>query len=68
MFAQSRATWNDWDVGLFNTNIISGLAFKALKDGIISDEEYSQILLEFDIFTWLTLEQKLRLALAKVVM
>ena len=32
-------------------NRISGLISKALNDNIISDEEYAQILLQFEIFT-----------------
>ena len=32
-------------------NRISGVVSKAFNDEIISDEEYSHILLEFDIFT-----------------
>ena len=51
---------------LASLSTISGLISKALRDDTISDEEYSQILLEFYVhMDKKTFEQNLRLVSAK---
>ena len=48
-FVENRKTWKDCKVSCFI--FISSLISKALWDDSISDEEYSLILLEFETFT-----------------